>query len=97
MNEQEFQAKLGELIKQIGDLPEGDRERLTKLAGETKDRHDKMRTTLAGLQDSLDYLRLSVKYLVFDLEATRRENQYLRKMLERQSNKDRSRDAEEEE
>ncbi|MCC6284087.1 MAG: transcriptional regulator [Phycisphaerales bacterium] len=84
MNEAEFQAKLGELIKQIGDLPEGDRDRLEKLAGETRERHEKMRTTIAGLQESLDYLRLSVKYLVFDLEATRRENQYLRKMLERQ-------------
>jgi len=27
-------------------------------------------------------LRLSIKYILFDLEATRRENQYLRKMLE---------------
>ena len=37
------------------------------------------------LQESLDYLRLSIKYLVFDLEATRRENQYLRKLLEAQN------------
>ena len=34
------------------------------------------------LQESLDYLRLSVKYLVFDLEATRRENAYLRRLVE---------------
>ena len=34
----------------------------------------------------LDYLRLRVKYLTFDLEATRRENQYLRRMLERRRN-----------
>jgi hypothetical protein len=36
-----------------------------------------------------------VKYLVFDLEATRRENQYLRKMLENKDSnggQDRSRD-----
>jgi len=37
------------------------------------------------LQESLDYLRLSVKYLVFDLEATRRENEYLRKLIEQQA------------
>jgi hypothetical protein len=30
----------------------------------------------------MDYLRLSIKYLVFDLEATRRENAHLRQMLE---------------
>lgn len=32
--------------------------------------------------DGLDRLRLQVKYLVFDLEATRRENRYLRMMLD---------------
>lgn len=82
MNEQEFQAKLGELITQIEQLPAGPRAELSKLAEETKNRHSKIRQTVKDLQDSLDYLRLSVKYLVFDLEATRRENAYLRKMLE---------------
>ena len=42
--------------------------------------------SVASLQDSLDYLRLSIKYLLFDLEATRRENSYLRKMLEESDN-----------
>jgi hypothetical protein len=41
------------------------------------------------LQEALDYLRLSVKYLVFDLEATRRENNYLRRIIE-QSNRSRN-------
>lgn len=36
----------------------------------------------ASLEEALDYLRLQVKYLMFDLEATRRENGYLRRMLE---------------
>jgi hypothetical protein len=85
MNEQEFQAKLGELISQINGVPESDRTDLLKLAEETKSRHDRMKKTINDLQDSLDYLRLSVKYLVFDLEATRRENQYLRKLLDRQA------------
>lgn len=81
MSEQEFQQKLGELIRQIDQLPPGEREKLEALAHETRARHDKMRQTVSQLQESLDYLRLSIKYLVFDLEATRRENQYLRKML----------------
>lgn len=87
MNEQDFQAKLGDLIDQIGKLPEGERGPLEKLAAETAHRHDKMKKTIADLQDSLDYLRLSIKYLVFDLEATRRENQYLRKLLDSQTNR----------
>lgn len=83
MNEQEFQEKLGELIAQIDGLPEPQRAQLHQLAEETKNRQAKIRRTMKDLQDSLDYLRLSVKYLVFDLEATRRENDYLRKMLEK--------------
>ncbi len=39
-----------------------------------------------NLEQLLDYLRLRAKYLSFDLEATRRENRYLRQMLERRTN-----------
>jgi hypothetical protein len=35
-----------------------------------------------SVDESLDLLKLQIKYLLFDLEATRRENRYLRKMLE---------------
>ena len=83
MNQQEFEEKLSELIGEIDRLPAERRESLHKLVAETRDRHQKIRATVKGLQDSLDYLRLSVKYLVFDLEATRRENEYLRKMIAR--------------
>jgi hypothetical protein len=82
MNEMEFHAKLGELIKHIGELPEDRKGEIEELATQTRERHDKMRQTISDLQESLDYLRLSIKYLVFDLEATRRENDYLRKLLE---------------
>ena len=82
MNEQEFQSKLGELMSQISKLPESEQGSLNVLANETKVRHDKMKKTIGDLQESLDYLRLSIKYLVFDLEATRRENDYLRKLLD---------------
>jgi hypothetical protein len=30
----------------------------------------------------IDQLRMQIKYLMFDLEASRRENRYLRQMLE---------------
>lgn len=81
MNDQEFQTRLGELSGQIDQLPDGERERLRKLVEDTRERHTRLRATITQLQDSLDHLRLSVKYLVFDLEATRRENAYLRRML----------------
>ena len=38
-----------------------------------------------SLEDMLDHVRLQAKYVMFDLEATRRENRYLREMLERRT------------
>ena len=82
MDEATFQEKLGELVKEIGTLPASQRKKLELLAAQTKQRHTELRKSVSTLQESLDYLRLSIKYLLFDLEATRRENAYLRKMLE---------------
>ncbi len=82
MDEKAFQTKLTELMGEISTLPKTEREKLEKIAEKTKERHQKLKKTVGDLQESLDYLRLSIKYLVFDLEATRRENRYLRKMLE---------------
>lgn len=84
MDEKAFQEKLAKLMGEINTLPEGERKKLANLASQTRDRHDKMKKTVTDLQESLDYLRLSIKYLVFDLEATRRENQYLRDMMDKQ-------------
>jgi chromosome segregation ATPase len=82
MNEETFQKKLAELVAEIGTLPEGERSKLEALANETKERHKHLKQTVSNLQESIDFLRLSIKYMLFDLEATRRENNYLRKMLE---------------
>lgn len=88
MNEQDFKTKMSELLSQINDLPAEDRPKLEQLAEETQQRHNRMKKTLGELQESLDQLRLTVKYLVFDLEATRRENKYLRKLIDAQQDKD---------
>lgn len=82
MDEKEFNNKLTELMGEISTLPKAQREKLSQLAEKTQQRHARLRKTVGELQESLDYLRLSIKYLVFDLEATRRENAYLRKMLD---------------
>jgi len=42
----------------------------------------KVKFSIPELIASLGYLRFSVKYLIFDLEATRRENKYLRDLLD---------------
>ncbi|MFQ5430455.1 MAG: hypothetical protein ACE5E1_09120 [Phycisphaerae bacterium] len=82
MDERTFHMSLTELLNEMGALPEPERTKLETLAKKTKQRHDKLKETVGNLQDSIDYLRLSIKYLLFDLEATRRENNYLRKILE---------------
>jgi septal ring factor EnvC (AmiA/AmiB activator) len=82
MTEREFQTKLADLMSEISTLPATERQKLEKMADETRARHERLRQQVSSLQESLDYLRLSIKYLVFDLEATKRENNYLRKMLE---------------
>ncbi len=90
MDEKTFQDKFTELLSKIRELPLEQRNRLEQLAEETKCRRDRIQHSVGELQESLDYLRLSVKYLVFDLEATRRENTYLRRLIE-QSNRDSNR------
>lgn len=82
MDEATFHNKLTELMGEISTLPKSERDKLTAMAQDTQTRHAKLKETVHNLQESLDYLRLSIKYLVFDLEATRRENSYLRKMIE---------------
>lgn len=82
MNEETFQRKLAELIAEIGTLPAGERDKLEVLAQETSVRHRQLKETVNSLQESIDFVRLSIKYMLFDLEATRRENEQLRKMLE---------------
>ncbi len=85
MDEILFQQKISELVRELGDLPEEDRARLEAMAAQTRERHAELNKAIGNLHASLDYLRLSIKYLLFDLEATRRENNQLRKMLEDQA------------
>ena len=45
--------------------------------------HKRLIESLSNLKQSLDNLRTAVKYQVFDLEATRRENSDLMTLLEK--------------
>lgn len=81
MDESNFQKRLSELIAQIDTLPEAERQRLRAMAAETRQRHEDLKKSVSSMQESLDFLRLWIKYMLFDLEATRRENTYLRRML----------------
>ena len=42
--------------------------------------------SMQSIEEMLDQIRMQMKYLMFDMEATRRENHYLREMLEHRWN-----------
>ena len=48
----------------------------------TQSIHKTLEEKVDSLQESLDFLRLCIKYQSYDLEATRRENRYLKKLLD---------------
>ncbi|MBT4531159.1 MAG: hypothetical protein HOC27_08130 [Phycisphaerae bacterium] len=82
MNERNIEERMCRLIEQLQSLPTEYRDKLESLCKNDQDQRSQIEENVSKLQDSLDYLRLSVKYMVFDLEATRRENVYLRKLVE---------------
>ncbi len=55
---------------------------LSMLANCVDNGQDRLVKSLSNLQESLDKLRATIKYQVFDLEATRRENSDLMTLLE---------------
>lgn len=78
-----LEQKLNELVKEVGGTTAGpSASKLVSLAKQAQENHKKLQKSVNSLQESLDYLRVCIKYQLFDLEATRRENKYLRKLLE---------------
>jgi hypothetical protein len=85
MDEAGFEQKLSELVREFGEGADTQRKRLPEPPGRTHPTPKKLEKSISTLQESLDYLRVCIKYQVFDLEATRRENEYLRRLIEEQS------------
>lgn len=82
MDETNLEDKLNELVKEFGSKVDPQQKKLAKIAEQAKANRKKLEKSINSLQESLDYLRVCIKYQIFDLEATRRENTYLRKLLE---------------
>ena len=81
LGEDQFSDALALLLDRVDSLPAEERRRLKGAADATRQKHEQLRQTVQRLQETLDTLRVSIKYLVFDVEATRRENDYLKKLL----------------
>ncbi len=70
MNEEEFNNELQELIRTVADLPVN------------KQKQDQHEIEVNKITKSITDLRICIKYLVFDLEATKRERDQFKKMLD---------------
>ena len=77
----ELPADLERLVTAVGRLPETERRDLAPLMERVVESTKRRRRILTLVQDALSQLRLDMKYLMFDLEATRRErDEYLAKL-----------------
>lgn len=78
----ELPRDLVELAAAIENLPAPYRTQLEPLAARVLESTRRRRRILSLVQEALSQLRLDMKYLVFDLEATRRERDTLRQSHE---------------
>ncbi len=74
-----FEERIAALREEIRLLPEEKRFELEQFANATERLHSQMREVTKLALTQLDNLQLGIKYLLFDLEATKRENEELRK------------------
>jgi len=82
MDETKLEGKLNELVKEVSGIFDPKYKKLAILAQKARDNHKQLEKSVSTLQEALDYLRICIKYQLFDLEATRRENKYLKRLLE---------------
>ncbi|WP_164101801.1 transcriptional regulator [Candidatus Laterigemmans baculatus] len=78
----ETPVELNELIQAVNALPARYRESLQPSLSRVVECSTRRRRILNLVQEALSQLRLDMKYLVFDLEATRRERDEYRQRIE---------------
>lgn len=78
----EIPKDMEELAREIDALPPAYRTRLQPILQRVVEGTKRRRRILSLVQEALSQLRLDMKYLVFDLEATRRERDEYKESLE---------------
>ena len=84
-NVEELPVEMAHLQAVLQELPADAWARVEPLLAKVIDSTKRRRRILAMVQDALGQLRLDLKYLMFDLEATRRERDEYRRQLEGQA------------
>lgn len=80
-NAEELPRELIELGRRIAAIPAAYQKDIEPIYSQVVDSVRRRRRILALVQDALSQLRLDVKYLMFDLDVTRRERDLLRERL----------------
>ena len=78
----EIPKEISDLVHAVAELPREYRVTLESSLKRVVDSTRRRRRILSLVQDALGQLRLDMKYLAFDLEATRRERDDYRSKLE---------------
>jgi hypothetical protein len=81
-NTNEIPREVLDLAEVLHALPSEFRQNVEPLLSRVIDSNRRRRRILSLVQDALSQLRLDMKYLAFDLEATRRERDEYRRKLE---------------
>jgi len=79
---EELTSDILELASALASLPAEHRQRIEPLFSRVLESTKRRRRILGLVQDALTQLRLDMKYLMFDLEATRRERDEFRRKIE---------------
>ena len=83
--EQQLPMDLSDLMQAVAELPAEYREQLDKPLNRVVEYTKRRRRILNLIQEALSQLRMDMKYLMFDLEATRRERDAYRDALDDQA------------
>lgn len=75
-------ADIERLVAAVEDLPDEQRQAIAPVVCGVIEATRRRRRILALVQEALSQLRLDMKYLLFDLDATRRERDQYRAELE---------------
>ncbi len=82
LKENVLPVDLTALIEQVDKLPEEHRKELKPSLERVVEYTKRRRRILNLIQEALSQLRLDMKYLMFDLEATRRERESYKRALD---------------
>ncbi len=83
MNEKQFNEMVSQVLEKLSEGPDSHHQAMEQLVQKHNACKD-LRGVVENIQESMQSVRIVLKYLIFDIEATRRERDELRTTLEDQ-------------